>query len=132
VTTFPVVVATFGVVALAIGLMFGGLGGDSENTGLLLTSPSPGLSASPTPEPSFSVRDTPTAFGDATPPGTASPAGSSPAPRPTGAATPRRTATPSPSPAPGSGPGGGGGGGIQLPPIDWPTCVQTDHGLRCR
>ncbi|OHV42809.1 hypothetical protein [Pseudofrankia sp. BMG5.36] len=127
-TTFPVVLATFGVVALAIGLMFGGLGGNSENTDLL-ASPSPRLSASPTAEPSFSVRDTPTVSGDVTPTGTASPA-ASPATRPTGGATPRRTATPSPSPDPDAGPGAGGGG-IQLPPIDLPTCVQTGHGLRC-
>ncbi|OHV35828.1 hypothetical protein BCD49_21340 [Pseudofrankia sp. EUN1h] len=129
-------VATFGVVALAIGLMFGGLGGGSENTDLLLTSPSPKISVSPARESSFSARDTPTssstASDDATSTGTASPA-ASPATRPSGGATPRRTATPSPSPDPDTGPGdgGGGGGGIQLPPIDLPTCVQTDHGLRC-
>jgi len=131
--TFPIVVASFGIAALTVGVAFGGLGGSGEDTDALRGRPSPTISATFPTETRAAVQDEPTAstadVDDAVPTGTPGQVFAS-ATRSTGDAAVSRTATPSPSEDPPT--TRGDGGGVQLPPIDFPTCIRNDHGLHCR
>ncbi|MBL7494523.1 hypothetical protein I6A60_35595 [Frankia sp. AgB1.9] len=123
VTTFPVIVAGFGLLALAIGLMFGGLhSGDPKPADAQVGQPTATstLPSATTVDDSLTSADLPSSadasHGTATT--TRTPTGSArPTPHPTAGATPRRSPTPTPS---GDG-SSNGSGGIQLPTVKLPT-----------